>query len=493
MSFRSTGLAVYVAALSLLPLTSPCRTALAQEAPVTPVPAQLGLEVQTVPTASQIVVGSPAEKAGFRVNDRVLLLDGKPVADAASFVKTVAALPQRQAIVVTVLRQGAEMTIRATLDDFAAAPAPTDGKPAPPRGRLGLGLADLVVVTSLTPGGRAQNAGVRRGDRIEEINLSGVDTLAQVTRKLAGSVYRGRAVLKLRRDGQTTTVTIELGDPLPYVVTAEDDRAAAKHFRPLAGLYKEIADDPGSGSDRYLGEVELLSATVLDLAHDTPKPGQSIYVLSTPGDYTKAGAKAGAVFVLWPEKAAVARFKAGDTLYLRARLENIRLPEGATPLELVLHGEEAFASPGAAFNPVRPLLRTSGQTPEGTVLVTDLVKQTRANAADVLAKFKGKPVQYEGVVHRLQQFGQNYSISFYPDGTPEKSNRELVSLHVRGDVGGALKGFKKGERLRIRASLTSAVVEVEEVDDFLNGGKKKESTLKINLDASNFVLDDQPL
>jgi hypothetical protein len=498
MRFRSQLLASCLVALPFLPLTSACRVAAAQEAPPAPnaapmvIPRQMGLELQVLPAASKIVPGSPGEKAGFRINDRVLLLDGKPVENASAFVKSVAALPQRQMVVVTVLRAGVETPVRATLDEYAAPPAVVDGKPEA-RGRLGLGVEDLVLVSTVTPGGLAEKAGVRRGDRIERVNSHELDTLAGAARYLTGALYRGRAELVLRRDGATVNAALELGAPLPYPVTAQDDQAAAKHFQPIAQFYQAIADDPATGSGTYTGEVEFLSGKVLDFAHDTPKPGQAVYVLSTPGDYVKAGRKSGAVYLFWPDKSAVSRFKAGDTLYLRARLERVRLPEGGDPLELVLTGEEAFASPGAAFNPTRPLVRTTGNTPKDTVQIADLVKQTRTGAAAVETKLKGQALDYEGVVHRLVRVGSSYSITFYPDDKPGSNYRESVTAFTRGDFGWALKGFKKGERIRFKGKLTKAAVTEEEVDNFLDGGKKKERTLRVSLDLENLVMDEIPL
>lgn len=498
MRFRFQLLASCLVVLPLLPLSGACRVAVAQEALAVPntapavIPPQLGLELQIIPAASKLVPGSPAEKAGFRINDRVLLLDGKKVENAASFVKSVAALPQRQVITVTVLRAGVEMPIRATLDEFAAPPAVVDGKPEV-RGRLGLALADLLLVTTVTPGGLAEQAGVRRGDRIEWVNYHEVSTRSEAAKYLTGAFYRGRAELRLRRDGAVVNAALELGTPLPYPVTAQDDQEAAKHFKPISELYKAIVDDPVSGSDTYTGEVEFLSGKVLDFALDTPKPGQAVYVLSTPSDYVKAGRKTGTVYLFWPDKTGISRFKTGDTVYLRAKLERIRLPEGTTPLELVLTGEEAFASPGGAFNPTRPLLRVTGEVPKDALSIPDVVKQTQANAAATETKLKGKSMLFEGVPHRLVRVGRDHSISFYPDGTPGSKNRDSVSVLFKGDAGGALKGFKKGERVRFQGRLVKAAVIVEEVDDFLNGGKKTERTLTVTFEADNIVMDQIPL
>ncbi|MGV3724959.1 MAG: hypothetical protein ACO1SX_29015, partial [Actinomycetota bacterium] len=298
---------------------------------------------------------------------------------------------------------------------------------------------------------------------------------------------------RLRRDGAVVNAVLELGAPLPYPVTAQDDQAAAKHFRPIAELYKEAEDDPVTASSAYTGEVEFLSGKVLDFALDTPKAGQAVYVLSTAADYVKAGRKTGTVYLFWPDKTGISRFKTGDTVYLRAKVERVRLPEGTTPLELVLTGEEAFTSPGAAFNPTRPLVRTSGETPKDTVQIADLVKQTLANAASVEMKLKGQPVLYEGVVHRLVRVGSSYSITFYPDDKPGSKNRDSVTAFTRGDFGWALKGFKKGERIRFNGKLTKAAVTETEVDNFLDGGKKIQRTLNIALDLENLVMEQVPL
>jgi hypothetical protein len=95
-----------------------------------------------------------------------------------------------------------------------------DIKPAPPpvpRGFLGLELADkggTVTVSGVLPKSPAAKAGLRKGDRIVEVEGEEVSSSAQVLR-LTAKVTAGQTVqLTVDRGGQTKEVTVTAGEGL---------------------------------------------------------------------------------------------------------------------------------------------------------------------------------------------------------------------------------------------------------------------------------------
>ena len=119
-------------------------------------------EQLAIPKVMQVVPGSPAAQAGFRVGDMVKAVDGRPIRDMASLNQHVV-VRARVPITFTVERGGEELQLVAT-------PAMTEiVDPSGARQKIGqLGIEDLVTrVTGVAPGSPAEKAGLpaRRRDR----------------------------------------------------------------------------------------------------------------------------------------------------------------------------------------------------------------------------------------------------------------------------------------------------------------------------------------
>ena len=68
---------------------------------------------------------------------------------------------------------------------------------------LGLEKAEGVVVTQVEPGGTADEAGIRRGDVIMEIDRKPVRSVDEYKKSVA-TIRKGRGVLFLVRRGEST-------------------------------------------------------------------------------------------------------------------------------------------------------------------------------------------------------------------------------------------------------------------------------------------------
>ena len=169
---------------------------------------QLGISVSRVtsdlaaslgmPEAKGVIVnsvraGSAAEKAGLRQGDVITALNDAPVSDTNAFRNRVASNGPGSTVALTVLRDNREQKISATLDEFSEQTARAEnqngGGPNPNSGgggKLGISVAPLtpdiiqelqlkpgttgVVVESVDPTGPAVEAGIQRGDVIQEVN-----------------------------------------------------------------------------------------------------------------------------------------------------------------------------------------------------------------------------------------------------------------------------------------------------------------------------------
>lgn len=180
---------------------------------------------------SNVRPGSAAEKAGIKRNDLIVAINGEKIEDSNVLRNKVAGSLPGSEIKVTVLRDGANMDLTATLDEFkfeddkSIGPENDGQRPGPENqsGKLGLSLEPVtpqiarqlgidsanegMVVTEIDDAGPAADAGIARGDVIVEINRKPVNSIADVKGALEGTSDRPILLLVNRR-GQTSYLTV---------------------------------------------------------------------------------------------------------------------------------------------------------------------------------------------------------------------------------------------------------------------------------------------
>lgn len=169
-----------------------------------------------------VVKGSPAEKAGLLRGDIILEFNGRRVSDADSLRNIVAQSKAGTEVKIKILRQGKEHDLTATIAEF---PKETGEEMAelPKEDRqqealaglevieltrdiaqqLGLSRAEKgVVVVKVESGSPAEEAGIKRGDVIQEIDNKKIANLNEFN-KAAADIKSGDAVLLfINRGGQ---------------------------------------------------------------------------------------------------------------------------------------------------------------------------------------------------------------------------------------------------------------------------------------------------
>ena len=157
----------------------------------------------------------PADKAGVKVGDVIVEFDGKEVKDSGDLPIIVARTAVDKKIRMKVLRDKKELMLNVAVgelkDEEVVASVPEKGelgmtvqKLTPQLAEnLGLDKTDGVVVTAVEPGSAADEAGVRRGDVIVEVDRKPVRGVEEYRKAIAGS-RKGRGVLFLVRRGEST-------------------------------------------------------------------------------------------------------------------------------------------------------------------------------------------------------------------------------------------------------------------------------------------------
>ena len=178
----------------------------------------LGLKDATGALVADVVKEGPAKEAGIQVGDVIVEFNGAPVKDSVDLPLLVARTPVGKVIKLKVLRGSGEKLLDVKvqqLKDDEVEVASTQGDAED----LGLGVQNLtpqiaeslgldasahgVVVSSVAPGSAADEAQIRRGDVILEINRKAVKDTASFHAALKAT-DSGKGLLLLVRRGDST-------------------------------------------------------------------------------------------------------------------------------------------------------------------------------------------------------------------------------------------------------------------------------------------------
>jgi serine protease Do len=181
-----------------------------------------GLESEEGALVSKVLPDGPADEAGIERGDVIIEFDSQKIQDWNDLPRAVAETPVGKKVTVVVLRDGERETLKAVVAKLEESPKETQ---LAERGgdtefglrvqnltpdlaeQLGVDEADGVVVTSVSPGGPAEEAGVQRGDVILEVNRSDVKGVEDLREQLAATDTR--ALLLIRRGEATIFVPIK--------------------------------------------------------------------------------------------------------------------------------------------------------------------------------------------------------------------------------------------------------------------------------------------
>ncbi len=184
----------------------------------------LDLESRAGALVGKVEPGSPAEEAGIQRYDVIVEFNNAPVASMEELPKLVAATPVGSEAEVVVIRDGKRKTLEvelAELDPTEVADAGTSSdedagtyglavQPMTPEIAQQLGMGDEavgVVVRSVEPASPAEEAGLRRGDVIVEVNRHRVDGVSEFRDRI-GEKEAG-AILVVRRGDSEQLVALK--------------------------------------------------------------------------------------------------------------------------------------------------------------------------------------------------------------------------------------------------------------------------------------------
>ncbi len=182
----------------------------------------LGLKEAKGALVSDVVPGGPSDKAGIKRGDVIVSFDGKDIKKVGDLPFEVAETPVGKTVAVKVVRSSKELTFNVGIAEMPAGKIPASARTLPeglgltvqgitPQIMNELQLRDRsgVVVVEVRPGSPADDAGIKVGDVVKEVNRAPVRDLSGYNSAIERT-GKGRPVLFLiKRGGQSFYVTVQ--------------------------------------------------------------------------------------------------------------------------------------------------------------------------------------------------------------------------------------------------------------------------------------------
>jgi Do/DeqQ family serine protease len=190
--------------------------------------ASLGMKEVRGVIINAVTPGSPAERAGLKQGDVIVAFNGAPIVDSNSLRNSVAGSAPGTEVTLTILRDGKEQQVRATLGELTppnvnTAPRGSETPGAGESNKFGLTVTPLtpelasrlgvnaqtrgVVVNQIDPASPAANIGLQQGDVIVQVNRQAVTSNAELQAALERAGDRP-ALLLVNRRGNNMFLTL---------------------------------------------------------------------------------------------------------------------------------------------------------------------------------------------------------------------------------------------------------------------------------------------
>jgi serine protease Do len=172
---------------------------------------------------AEVTKGGPAEEAGLEQGDVIVEFDGKEISEMNTLPRIVAETPVGKKVKMAVIRNGTrkEFTVKIAelseeKEEEIAAGKETD--------KLGMAVSDItpemaerlnvpagsgVVVTDLEDGSPADEAGIKRGDIIKEVNKQPVKNMKAYNLAIKKALKEENILLLIKRGRSSIYIVLK--------------------------------------------------------------------------------------------------------------------------------------------------------------------------------------------------------------------------------------------------------------------------------------------
>ena len=170
---------------------------------------------------------TPADRAGLRRGDTIIRYQEQPIAGPRELQRAVTTTPVGTEVTMTIVRDGAEQTLRTTIVEHPVGQRTASARPLETGSRLaGLTVEDLtprlaeqfgvddritgVVITGIRAGSQAEKAGLAQGDVIREINHKQVQSSQDFRQAVNALPDEQTILLFINRQGTPLFLTVRV-------------------------------------------------------------------------------------------------------------------------------------------------------------------------------------------------------------------------------------------------------------------------------------------
>jgi serine protease Do len=186
---------------------------------------QFGYEGTEGALVADVIENGPAAKANFQRGDIILSVNDQKITDTKNLQNTIRSLKPEDSAKIEIWRNGENKIIEVQLEELKdeATFIPPD-EITPEKVELGMEISEItadlqqkygfteskgVVVVSVAPGGPSEDAGLRAGDVILQINRTDVSSVEEFKTVLAKVEPGDTAILLISRAGRTLFVPVK--------------------------------------------------------------------------------------------------------------------------------------------------------------------------------------------------------------------------------------------------------------------------------------------
>jgi len=185
-----------------------------------------GIQGKEGALVADVTTGGPADEAGMKRGDVIVSYDGKPIQESHDLPIVVAGTPIGKKVEIKALRDGSPRTFAVKVGRLAEEQVARADGAGSGEAKLGLSVQDLtpeiarglgisslegVVVAEVAPGSPAEDARIRRGDVIREVDQKPVRSTSEFVSAVRGA-HKGDSVLLLvERGGEHLFIAVKGG------------------------------------------------------------------------------------------------------------------------------------------------------------------------------------------------------------------------------------------------------------------------------------------